>query len=56
MTLVKKGEKEVKKKKIQGITFVAQCVKNPASIHEELDLIHGLAQWIKVLELLQAQV
>ena len=31
---------------------MAQWVKNPASIHEDSDLIPGLAQWIKDLALL----
>jgi len=26
---------------------VAQLVKNPISIHEDTDLIPGLAQWVK---------
>ena len=37
-----------------GVPFVAQCVKNWTSIHEDAELIPGLAQWVKDPELLQA--
>jgi len=30
-----------------GVPMVAQQVKNPTSIHEDADLIPGLAQWVK---------
>ena len=33
---------------------VAQQVKNPTSIHEDVGLIPGLTQWVKDLALLQA--
>ena len=33
---------------------MAHWVKNPTSIHEEVGLILGLAQWVKVLALPQA--
>ena len=35
----------------RGILFVAQWVKNLTSIHEDADLIPGLAQWVKNLVL-----
>ena len=34
---------------------MAQCVKTPASIHEDMDLIPGLAQWVKDPSLPQLQ-
>ena len=39
-----------KKKKI-GIPIVAQRVVNPISIHEDVGLILGPAQWVKDLAL-----
>ena len=30
-----------------GVPVVAQQVKNPTSIHEDVGLIPGLAQWVK---------
>ena len=30
-----------------GVSVVAQWVKNPTSIHEELGLIPGFIQWVK---------
>ena len=35
-----------------GVSIVAQQVKNPASIHEDSGSISGLAQWVKELVLL----
>ena len=32
---------------LAGVPDVAQRVKNPASIHEDLGLIPGFAQWVK---------
>ena len=32
--------------------MVAQQIKNPISIHEDVGLIPGLAQWVKDLALL----
>ena len=32
---------------IVGVSVVAQRVKNPTSIHEDENLIPGLAQWVK---------
>ena len=42
----------LKKKNKRGVPIVAQQVKNPARIHEEVGLIPGRAQWIKDLALL----
>ena len=30
-----------------GVPIVAQWVKNPTSIHEDVGLIPGLTQWVK---------
>ena len=35
------------KELIQGVPFVAQQVKNPATIHEDVGSIPGLNQWVK---------
>ena len=40
-------------KKMLGFPSVAQWVKNPTSIHEEVGSIPGLAQWVKDLALPQ---
>ena len=34
-----------------GAPFVAQWLTNPISIHEDMDLIPGLAQWVGDLAL-----
>ena len=36
-----------------GVSVVVQQVKNLTSIHEDVDLIPGLTQWVKDLALLQ---
>ena len=41
--------------KFAGVPFVAQCVKHPASIHEDVGSIPGIAQWVKDLVLLQCR-
>ena len=30
-----------------GVPFVTQWLTNPTSIHKDVDLIPGLAQWVK---------
>ena len=52
----KQDKNKLIRKQIGGVPLVAQCVKNPASIHEDLGLIPGLAQWVKDLVLPQAAV
>ena len=40
----------------EGVSIVAQQVKNQNSIHEDADLIPGLTHWVKDPVLLQAMV
>ena len=37
-----------------GVPTVAQWVKNPNSLHEDVGSIPGLGQWVKDLALIQA--
>ena len=46
----------VMKNKNKDIPVVAQQVKNPTSIHEDVGLGPGLPQWLKDLALPQAAV
>ena len=46
----------VYRNKYRGVPTVAQQITDPTSIHEDVDLIPGLAQWIKYLALLWAAV
>ena len=38
---------DLKKKKAQGVPFVAQRLINPTRIHKDAGLIPGLARWVK---------
>ena len=38
-----------------GVPIVAQPVKNLTSIHEDVGLIPGLAQWVRILRCCELQ-
>ena len=42
-----KKKKKKREREIYGVLLVAQWVKNPTSIHKDMDLIPGLTQWVK---------
>ena len=44
-----KADNKLQLKVIVGVPIVAQWVENPTTIHEHVDLIPGLAQWVKDL-------
>ena len=46
----------IQKRAAVRVPIVAQRIKNPTSIHEDMGSIPGFTQWIKVLALLQAVV
>ena len=50
------GTSEPLRKSISVVPVVAQQIKNPISIHEDVGLIPGLPQWVKDPALLQAAV
>ena len=41
----------IKNIEISGVLIVAEWVKDPTSIHEDVGLIPGLSHWVKYLEL-----
>ena len=45
-------EIEKEELKLSRVPFMAQWLTNPTRIHEDVDLIPGLAQWVKGLDLL----
>ena len=44
------------RKALVGVPVVAQQVKNPTSIHEDVGSVPGLTQWVKDLALPRAVV
>ena len=43
----REGEEVYKKRTCFGVPLIAQWLRNPASIHEDVGLIPGLAPWVK---------
>ena len=52
----KMSKKKKKKNYNWGVHIVAQWVTNPTSVHEDVGLIPGPAQWVKDLALPWAMV
>ena len=52
-TIIKFTIATINNKFIFGAPIVAQWVKDPASIHEDVSFIPGLIQWVKDLALPQ---
>ena len=38
-------------KRLKGVAIVAQWVKNPTSINEDVGLVAGIIQWVKDMAL-----
>ena len=47
MGAITQSDRSPYKKKKRKFPYVAQWVKNPTSIHEDVDSIPGLVQWVK---------